>query len=218
MGRNWTGVRTIEASKKLDIRILFKSGGIIKGGKTKGNIEWEDGSFAAFESCYTKKDQYFKIGYTLIDNRRNTNRSYHYKIKIKTIKSNLGIGEIPYLICPLTGKRAKVLIMAYGYDKYAHRTAYGSIIGTKPLYYRVQQVSKNDYHYSRYFKLKNQYEELNSQLNENANVKRIYNGTPTKNMVKLGWLSIKMNYHSIEKNKLFISEYNKLINGNKSNN
>jgi hypothetical protein len=198
MGRRWTGVRTVEEGSKLDLRWLLKNQCIIKGYYARGGIELPDGTLIEFESNFTDEEKYFRIIQVLsVHNAKND-----YKIDITTIKSNLGTGLIPYFICPITNKRAKILIMSYGYNMYVHREAYGTMIDTKPLYYRVQQVSSSDYHNVRYFSLKNRCDKLFHKLFTSRSLRTHYRGKLSLNMFKLEKLANKKKYHEIERNNL----------------
>lgn len=202
MGRISTGIRTVEQSRKLDFRWLLKNAYIVKGEFKRGILSWQDGATATYECDYTVEEKYLRIQYSLTDRFSGIETKYDYKIKIETIDSNLGRGEIPYFVCPLTDDRAKVLIMAYGYGRYVHRGAYGFQIGSKPLYYRVQQVSSLNYHNVRYFNTKKKHDNLFDELLVKRKSRTHYRNKPSKSMIKLERLRRKLEFHDNERRKI----------------
>lgn len=99
-----------------------------------------------------------------------------YQINIEYLPSNLGKGQIPFFICPFTGKRCRTLYLLNG--NFSHRSA------CKGCFYESQTQSK----YSRkleklfkhYFDSGKYYEEIYSK-----HFKSHYNGKPTKRYLKL---------------------------------
>lgn len=199
MGRNSTGAFTTMECRKLNINWLFKNGYINQGTIRQGQLSWTDESTAVFESCYTETEKWFRISYTITD-RHGTKTDLDYKIQITTIPSNLGKGEIKYFVCPESGKRARILFMAYGNHKYAHRDWYLERHNLR-LYYRTQQVSKTDYNNTRYFNLKKRIDELETELNKKHR-KRTYNGKPTKEHEKLQYLKLHQTMYDSKRLKI----------------
>lgn len=101
---------------------------------------------------------------------------YDYKVRLVSIPSNLGKGEIWYFICPFTQKRCRKLHLING--RFMHRSALPSGMYSKQTQSKTwRQMEKI---YSPYFDSEKNYKELHSKY-----FKRYYNGKPTKRYIKL---------------------------------
>lgn len=196
MGRYETGVYTTMECKKLDIRWLLKVGYIVKNAIVKGQMSWTGGSTSGFESKYTNIEKWLRMSYIITD-RRGNKTELDYTIQIIAKPSNLGKGEIPYFVCPESGKLAKILFMAYGHHKYLHRDWYLERYNLR-LYYRSQQASKDDYNNTMFFNLKKRIDVLEKELNKKHR-KRTYNGKPTKEYQKLNTLKQQQLLHDTKR-------------------
>lgn len=98
-----------------------------------------------------------------------------YIIRIQGKRSNLGKGLVYCFICPITGKRSKILYRTHNKQKFASREAYG---GT--LLYPTQTESKRWVDNSRYFEIKRRLEQLEAQP-----LRTVYNGKVTKRALLL---------------------------------
>ncbi len=197
MSRSSNGKYKTGESNRLDLRVLLQQGQIKKGFHLTGNIEWTNGSSIAFESKYTKDEVYFRVAYSITDYRTGKETNYDYKINFVKIPSNLGKGEILYFVCPESGRRARVLFMAYRHHKYIHRDWYLDRYGVR-LYYNSQSVSKNDYHNTIYFNYDSKIKDLEYQLS--AKYRKIYyKGKPTKDYQRLINLNIKKEFHNVNR-------------------
>jgi len=193
MGRSSSGKYTTGESNRLDLRVMLRNRQIQKNRFIRSSIEWTNGSKISFESKYTDEEVYFRVMYTITDYHTKEVYKYDYKIQLTTIPSNLGKGEILYFVCPESGKRAKVLFMAYGHHKYIHRDWYLERYGVR-LYYNSQIAEKNYYHLCRYHKLDREIEILENRLFAKYR-KLYYKGEPTKDHKKLIALKDKSYYH-----------------------
>jgi hypothetical protein len=194
MGRSSNGKYTTGESNRLDLRVMLRNGQIQKSKHITGIIEWTNGSSITFESKYIKNEIYFRVVYTITSNRTGEITDYDYKIDLVTIPSNLGKGEILYLVCPESYRRARVLFMAYGHHKYLHRDWYLDNYGER-LYYNSQNSSKDDYHNTMYFNYKSKVDKLEEQINGRYR-KKHYKGKVTKDFQKLIQLKIRMEFHN----------------------
>ncbi|MVZ62141.1 hypothetical protein [Sphingobacterium humi] len=99
-----------------------------------------------------------------------------YQVEITFINSNLGFGQIPYFICPQTGKRCRKL---YSIGKYfLHREAF--------LYamYECQFDSKKVREFVKVVKPYYGMDDVKTELHS-KNFKTFYNGTLTKRYLSL---------------------------------
>ena len=203
MGRNSTGVYTNSRSRKLDLSWMLKNGYIKKDSQVNGLMEWEDGSEASFESVFYEYDKFLRLFYVLT-NRKGEDTYYDYKIFFDTVPSNLGKGEIIYFLCPECNERARILYMAYGNGKYAHRNYYYNNLGLR-IYYTSQQTSKYWYANTRYFSVKRRYERLIDELAKVKYRNSHYRGVPTKDVKRLRQLRIQMKEYDIQRNRGMIN-------------
>ncbi|MBN4070743.1 hypothetical protein JYT76_03590 [Olleya sp. AH-315-F22] len=200
MGRESTGVWSTSECRKLDLCWMLKNGWIKKGAKTSGQMEWTDGSSAGIECLYTKDEAYLRVKYTITD-RHGKETNHDYKIELISVPSNLGKGEVLYFECPESGKRARVLYMAYRHHKYLHRDWYLERYGVR-VYYKTQHCSKRDYDNTRYHDIVKQIERLEDELFV-KNKKTHYRGKPTKGFQRLYKLREQRDYHNYKRNIIF---------------
>ena len=194
MGRWQTGAQTCEGSKRIELNDLIKRGYLVKGAITEGQYYWTRGGEKSGEifliSTYTEKEKSIRLIYTLTDRTEQKEYDYDYKIYLTTVPSNLGKGEVLYFLCPVTGKRCRVLYCAYGYHKWKSREAYNH-----RLYYRSQTQSKMDYANSRYWA-------LDRQINNIMTAKYFrytHNGQLTRKTKHLESLKAKQNHWDYER-------------------
>lgn len=208
MGRNSTGVYTNSRCRKLDLSWMFKNGYIKKDSNVNGVLKWEDGSSASFESVFHEGDRYIRVSYSLTD-RKGNDTYYDYRIYFDTVPSNLGKGDVVYFLCPESNERARILYMAYGHGKYAHRNFYYNNFGLR-VYYTSQQTSKDWYANTRYFAVKRRYNRLIDELVAVKYRKTHYRGVPTKQFKKLFKLRDKLNEYDNKRNRLIIDKWSYL--------
>ena len=93
-----------------------------------------------------------------------------YRIKLVTVPSNLGRGEVYYFLCPVVKKRCRKLYSTGKY--YLHREA------TKGLY-RIQTLSTNQRAEATYIQTVMQGDNSNGNI-YSKHYKKYYAGEPTK--------------------------------------
>jgi hypothetical protein len=97
----------------------------------------------------------------------------------------LGKGEIIYFVCPISGKKARILYRCYGSKIWKCRTSYQNRI-----YYDSQQCSKYDFHNRRYWALSKELESLYKR-----GKKSHYNGNYTRLMIRVLKLEKSQRFH-----------------------
>ena len=110
----------------------LKEWGYLNNGIKSGVISWsisgEVHSRIGIKSTILEHVQYITLAYT------QNGESINYNVRLISIPSNLGKGDVLYFLCPTTGKRCRKL---YRISKYfLHREAF------KHLYYEKQIESK----------------------------------------------------------------------------
>lgn len=167
------GIATAEGSKRIELKKLFKSY-IKKGYTAKGVMSWTDswdnetGSIG-IETCFLDNEKWIRLKYSITNNQGEQN-NFDYKVYLMPVKSNLGIGKVYYLQCPVSNQLCRVLYMAYGSHYFKCRSAYQNRI-----YYESQRVSKVYYPTNRYYKLEKMLEDMNK-----TRMKKTYKGKITK--------------------------------------
>ena len=113
---------------------------------------------------------YIELIYTLNE------EGIQYKVLLIKEKSNLGIGEIWYFICPFTNKRCKKLYLLNKY--FSHRNRF------KGVFYEKQLLSKSN---RKTLGLFNKINQINDAIEEtnSKHFRRYYNKIKTKRLVKL---------------------------------
>lgn len=112
-------------------------------------------------------------------------KDINYRVKVVSVPSNLGKGEVYYFFCPFSYHRCKVLYMGYGSPYYKSRKAY-----SLRIYYPSQLSSHLDRHNDKYWRLDKELEQL-----KNKHPKRHYRGQPTKALERIERLEREKMYH-----------------------
>lgn len=178
MGRWSKGVSFTVSSMKLDINYLRKNGYIQENCTIQGTLGYTNGNKMAFKSIFSPSERFIELSYTLTT-YEGKKTVCNYKVDIVQIPSNLGKGYNWYLICPVSGRKAKILYSAYGSPKFMCREEYAR--RRCRVYYPVQTSSKYEYHNDRYW-------ELERSTIPRLRVKRgkkTYRGKPTKRYLRL---------------------------------
>ena len=134
-----------------------------------GTLNWSindepAGSISIAVNTYSN-EPYLDLDYKFRGEPRN------YRIRLVSIPSNLGKGEIWYFLCPNTNKRCRILYSIGGY--FLHREAFeGCMYESQTNSKRTRQLVKT---IGSEFKL----DELYSQLYK-KHLKKTYRGKPTK--------------------------------------
>jgi hypothetical protein len=162
MGRFTTGAMSTSQVKRIELSYLLKSGILKKGRLIHGELYWhcdnEPTGSISIVCKYTKKDLWVRVVY-IINDKNGEEKQYDYKIELVEVESNLGKGKVLYMICPVSGKRCRVLYLAYNSERFKSREAYQN-----RLYYRCQKVSKTERWNTRYFELVDKVEKLDKTL------------------------------------------------------
>ena len=150
MDRKGTGAICTNEVMRLELSGLIRDGMIKKHGIYSSVISWTSGGSVSIETINTKDEKYIRLSYSTVNGNK-----MDYKIRLDSIPSNLGTGEVLYFICPITGERCRILYSTYGSDIFKSRLAYDTRI-----YYRLQQTSKNWLHNTRYWNLTKRIQKL----------------------------------------------------------
>jgi hypothetical protein len=152
MGRWSTGACSTGQTLQLNINSFVEH---IKARQPiNGSISWKSGAAITvtlffYDFSATVNLQYGKKDY------EGKQQNLNYNVIIVSSPSNLGKGRIYYFICPFTGKRCKILYMAYGSLYFKCREAYRCLI-----YYASQLSSRLDKHNDKYWNLEHKLEKL----------------------------------------------------------
>jgi len=185
MGRWGTGAITTKEALRIELSYLLRHGYLKKGCITDGLLGWTNGSNIMIEASYTKEERFLKLRYCITDNESGEKENHEDLIQLCTIPSNLGRGEIVYMICPITGRRARILYNCYGSKIWKSRGAYRNRI-----YYPTQQCSKLYYHTERYFDLEKELDKCQAKSK-----KKHYQGEETRIRRRIKLLREKKEYH-----------------------
>ena len=102
-----------------------------------------------------------------------------YKVYLTYVKSNLGKGMVPYMVCPASGRRCRILYRAFGSPIWKAKQAY-----SERLYYESQLWSKNQRVYGQWYLVEKRLRELSKGVRNQTT----YNGKLTRrHKAKLNW-------------------------------
>jgi hypothetical protein len=180
MGRHSTGALTTKEIKRIELSYLLKNGYIVKGKHIASSLSWTCGSSAGFESKYFENEAYIRLNYTNTKYSTNEVTKHDYKIQLVTIPSNLGKGNLLYMLCPVTNKRCRILYCAYDSTIWKSREAYKNRI-----YYQDQLDPKSVRPY-KYLFTDRIMDELYSKKKKSH-----YRGKPTRIMKRIEKLNQK---------------------------
>lgn len=127
----------------------------------------------------------------------NTNgEPRNYKVRLITVPSNLGKGEVWYFLCPHTQKKCRKLYLIGGY--FLHRKAFTGCM------YESQTVSKYyrflNNTFGAYFKTEKLYDEMYAK-----HFTKYYKGKPTKKYLRI--LEQLKRAENIDERELFKMKY-----------
>lgn len=194
MGRDSTGVLTVNECQRIELSYLIKSGLLKKGKIISSVLSWTSGSRISILCHYRDNEKYIRLSY-VYSPKNGKQQKYDYKIHLNTIPSNLGKGEVLYFVCPTTNSNCRILYSAYGCLIYKSRKAYNNRI-----YYKSQICSKYDYWLTRYYDTEQQFEDLLKKAHKSH-----YKGKPTKLQKRLDSLEEKLEYYEERKEDIFIT-------------
>jgi len=188
MGRYSTGAITTGEAQRIGISYLFKQGFISKGKTIQGRLSWNNGSSIGFISELSEGKQEIRLYY---QNQKPTGEinDLDYRIQLSSIPSNLGRGLIWYFICPITGRKTRILYKCYGSLHFKSRRAYQNRI-----YYSSQIASKNNFHNERFFSLEREIQKLQLLIR-----KKHYQGKETKLQERIRKLEAEKEYHDYKR-------------------
>jgi len=166
MGRDSTGALTTKECIRLELKYLKDSKLIQKNRQIESVLSWSSGAKMGFQSVYTDEDKYIKLNYYF----KSTDQKIQYKIRLREVPSNLGKGNLLYMVCPLSGLKSRKLYLAYGSTMFKNIKAYNNRI-----YYPSQITSKTDRYNTKYWALLRELEREDVQRNQ-----QYYNGALTK--------------------------------------
>lgn len=185
MGRWGTGAFTTGEALRIELSYLLRQGFVRKGHEVSGMLSWTNWDSIGIASTYNNDKKQIRLNYTLTFRNTGEKESCGQVIQLTTIPSNLGRGEIVYFVCPITGRRARILYKCYGSKIWKSRGAYRNRI-----YYPSQQCSKHDYHNTRYWALEKELDKCQA-----ISKKKHYQGKETRIRRRIKLLREQKEYH-----------------------
>lgn len=165
---------TYEDCKSIEIKILKKNNYLQSNQINKCIIRWyineeTTGRMQVIVNTLSA-NPYIELIYTLNE------EDIQYKVQLIKEKSNLGIGEIWYFICPFTNKRCRKLYLLNKYFSHRNRL--------KGVFYEKQLLSKSNRKSLAIFR---KIEQIKDAIEEtkSKHFRRYYNKVKTKRLVKL---------------------------------
>jgi hypothetical protein len=165
---------TYEDCKSIEIKILKKNNYLQSNQLNECIIRWyineeTTGKMKLIVNTLSA-NPYIELIYTLNE------EGIQYKVQLIKEKSNLGIGEIWYFICPFTNKRCRKLYLLNKY--FSHRNRF------KGVFYEKQLLSKSN---RKILGLFNKVNHINDAIEEtnSKHFRRYYNKAKTKRLIKL---------------------------------
>lgn len=173
MGRYGNYPTTVEDCLNISIKKLNEWNYFTYGSKS-GTITWSLNGFTHskidIQVIYSDSEKYIILDY------KCNGEPINYKIRIKSLPSNIGKGEVKYFVCPRTGKYCRKLYFHNSY--FLHREAF------KGLFYQKQLDSKKSRNLIRYFDAIMISDEVYQERYKKY-FKTHYKGMPTKRYLKL---------------------------------
>jgi hypothetical protein len=181
MGRNSTGAMTTRQVLRIELSFLLTKGFIVKDNICNFNLSWSSGDNISVSSRYDEIEKSLQLAYTTTHKNTGEKKKYDYKIELTSVPSNLGKGEVIYFICPITGKKARILYKCYGSEIWKSRFAYKNRI-----YYQSQIGSGHNVYNDKYWALERSLKELKTKPK-----KEHYRGKPTRIIKRISALEEK---------------------------
>lgn len=152
MGRNTTGAISVNQCLFINVNFYLK---FIRNNvfPFAGTSSWNTGASITFFLSKNETGLSLELSYSKTIKEEKEN--FNYKVKIVSVPSNLGKGNNYYFICPISGKRCKILYMAYGSNYFKCRTAYQNRI-----YYPCQLSSRLNVNNDIYWRVERQLKTL----------------------------------------------------------
>lgn len=179
---NRSAITTGEAAK-LNIDKLVKDNCFKVGTNISFTSSWSNGWKINMLSKGKEDEMYLRVMYKQTNNTTKESKDFVYNIHIEKVKSNLGKGYNLYFLCPVIGKRCKILYLCYNSEMFKCREAYRNRI-----YYNSQTHSKE-------YRLNGRYFHIEAQLEKQYNMRATstYKGKQTKRKTRLNKLIEKRN-------------------------
>lgn len=183
MGRDSTGAIETKETKRIYLKQLIEWGVFIPGATATFPLKWTRrgepaGEIGAEAHSPKDADPYLVLRYSI------NGENFRERIDIAYLPSNLGKGNIPFFICPETGKLCRILYRAYGSKRWKHREAYRRS-GLR-LYYDTQTCSKLDRYNTRFWNIEDRFKK------DTRRAAYEYAGKPTKRFTRLQELREEM--------------------------
>lgn len=180
MGKFATNPILFDEVLKISTTFLKKHGYFGKEQIKTGVITWSRNG-SKYASISIKADTTGITHFIELD-YKNNGVPINYRIYIEYVPSNLGIGNVPYFICPQTKKRCRILYAIGGY--FLHREAFNGCMyenqthskywrmldDTVGASYQLEKLYEQLYskHFTRYYKgiETRKYKKLKAKINE----------------------------------------------------
>ncbi len=150
MGRIYKKRTTTSNTMKLELRWMLDNGCFRPGEEVRSTISWTSGASITVVARETS----LELSYYTTDSTGKT-QYQNYTVNLASIPSNLGRGEILYFVCPVSGRKCRILYKAYGSNVFKCREAY-----SYKIYYELQTCSKLQRNNTRYFILEDKLSKL----------------------------------------------------------
>lgn len=182
MGRNSTGAISVNECLFINVNFYLKyiHNNIFP---FAGSTSWNTGASISFVLSKDEAGLFLELIYSKTIKEEKEN--FNYKVKIVSVLSNLGKGNNYYFICPISGKRCKILYMGYGSHYFKCRTAY-----QHRIYYPCQLSSRLNLNNDIYWRVERQLEKLYTK-----HPKTHYKGEFTQPQKRIKKLEAKRNFH-----------------------
>lgn len=166
---------TVGEVYRIELKYLLEKEYVKKNSVIYGLLSWADGSNIQFYSDSTTDRHYIRLMYHL----HSPDQVIDYKVYLTYVKSNLGKGMVPYMVCPASGRRCRILYRAFGSPIWKAKQAY-----SEHLYYESQLWSKNQRVYGQWYLAEKRLRELSQGVRNQTT----YNGKLTRRQkAKLNW-------------------------------
>jgi hypothetical protein len=185
MGRNTSGSVTTGEAMRIELSYLLKNKFIVKGKDIYKGLGWSNGSSIAVFSVYDNAWPFIRLLYSTTDNNTGEKTEHNEIIYLAEVPSNLDKGYVLYFLCPVTGRKCRILYKCYGSPIWKSRSAYQNRI-----YYQSQVSSKLNYFNDRYWRVEKQLKQLYSSV-----VKSQYKGRKTRLQQRIERLEYRQSYY-----------------------
>jgi len=182
MGRDTTGAITVNQCLQINVN-FYKRLLVNDCFPFSNSLSWNTGASISYSLIKDNEGMFLELIYSKTIKEEKEN--FNYKIRIVSVPSNLGKGNNYYFICPISGKRCKILYMAYGSNYFKCRTAYQNRI-----YYPCQISSRLNLNNDIYWRVERQLKTLYPK-----HPKTHYKGNFTRPQQRIKKLETKRNFH-----------------------